>query len=46
MKVALQLLHGGKVDFTDPATKTIQLAVLLVDAKNLAQFKKDRAGQK
>jgi len=46
VKIALQLLHGEKVDFTDPATKTIQLAVQLVDAKNLAQFKKDRAGQK
>lgn len=46
VKVALQLLHGQQVQFTDPAKKLIQLKVQLVDSSNLAQFKKDRAGQK
>lgn len=46
VKVALQLLRGEKVDYTDPETKTIQLAVQLVDSENLEQFKKERGGQK
>ena len=46
VKVALELLHGQHVDFTNPETRTIQLPVQLVDASNLDQFKQARAGQK
>lgn len=46
VKVALELLHGQKVQFTNPSTKTVQLNVQLIDASNLSQFKKARAGQK
>jgi len=46
VKVALQLLKGQDVSYTDPATKTIQLPVQLIDASNLDQFKQARAGQK
>jgi ribose transport system substrate-binding protein len=46
VKVALELLKGQKVAFTDPATRTIQLSVQLVDTSNLAAFKQARAGQK
>ena len=46
VKVALQLLRGEAVSYTDPATRTIQLPVQLIDANNLAKFKQERAGQK
>lgn len=46
VKTALQLLKGQKVSYTDVPTKTIQLAVQLIDSSNLAQFKDARAGQK
>ena len=46
VKVALDLLEGRPVHFTDVATRTIQLKVQLIDASNLAEFKKARAGQK
>ncbi len=46
VKVALQLLKGQDISYTDPATKTIQLPVQLIDASNLDQFKQARAGQK
>lgn len=46
VKVALQLLKGQEVAYTDAKTKTIQLPVQLVDADNLAQFKEARASQK
>lgn len=46
VKVALDLLKGQPVHFTDAETKTIQLKVQLIDASNLAEFKKARAGQK
>jgi len=46
VKVALQLLKGQDVSYTNPATKTIQLPVQLIDASNLDQFKQARAGQK
>ena len=44
--VALKLLKGQAVDFTNVHTRTIQLPVQLVDSGNLAEFKKARAGQK
>ena len=46
VKVALDLLKGHLVHFTNVETKTIQLKVQLIDASNLAEFKKARAGQK
>ncbi len=46
VKVALELLKGQPVHFTNAATRTIQLKVQLIDASNLADFKKARAGQK
>ncbi len=46
VKVALQLLKGQDISYTDMATKTIQLPVQLIDASNLDQFKQARAGQK
>ena len=46
VKIALELLKGQPVDFTDAKTRTIQLKVQLIDASNLAEFKKARAGQK
>ena len=46
VKVALQLLNGQEVSYTDAATNTIQLPVQLIDSSNLAQFKQARAGQK
>ncbi len=46
VKVALQLLKGHRVSYTDLATKTIQLPVQLIDASNLDKFRKARAGQK
>lgn len=45
-KVALDLLKGRPVHFTNAETRTIQLKVELVDASNLADFKKARPGQK
>lgn len=44
--VALDLLQGKQVPFTDKSKRMIQLKVQVVDHSNLAQFKKDRAGQK
>lgn len=46
VKVALELLKGQAVHFTDVDTRTIQLKVQLIDASNLAEFKQARAGQK
>lgn len=46
VKVALDLLKGQPVHFTNVETKTIQLKVQLIDASNLAEFEKARAGQK
>ena len=46
VKVALDLLKGQAVHFTNVETKTIQLKVQLIDASNLAEFKTARAGQK
>ena len=46
VKLALQLLRGEQVQFTDPAKKLVQLKVQVIDSSNLAQFQKDRAGQK
>ncbi len=46
VKVALQLLNGQEVSYTDAATNTIQLPVQLIDSSNLIQFKQARAGQK
>jgi len=46
VKQALDLLNGKKVDFTDPSTRTTALKVEIVDAKDIARFKADRAGQK
>ncbi len=45
VKMALQLLKGQAVAYTDQQTKTIQLPVQVIDAGNLAQFKAARAGQ-
>jgi len=45
VKLALQLLAGQNVDYSNPQTKTIQLPVQLIDSSNLAQFKAARAGQ-
>ncbi len=45
VKLALQLLRGQAVAYTDPKTKTIQLPVQLIDSSNLTQFKEARAGQ-
>ena len=46
VKVALELLRGKPVQFTNEKTRTIQLPVQLIDASNLAAFKQARAGQK
>ena len=46
VKVALELLKGQPVHFTNAKTRTIQLPVQLIDASNLAAFKQARAGQK
>jgi len=45
VKLALQLLAGQNVDYTNLQTKTIQLPVQLIDSSNLAQFEAARAGQ-
>jgi len=45
VQLALQLLAGQNVDYTNLQTKTIQLPVQLIDSSNLAQFKAARAGQ-
>ncbi len=45
VKLALQLLAGQNVDYSNSQTKTIQLPVQLIDSSNLAQFKAARAGQ-
>ncbi len=45
VKLALQLLAGQNVDYTNLQTRTIQLPVQLIDSSNLAQFKAARAGQ-
>ena len=45
VRLALQLLAGQNVDYSNPQTKTIQLPVQLIDSSNLAQFKAARAGQ-
>ncbi len=45
VKLALQLLAGQNIDYSNPQTKTIQLPVQLIDSSNLAQFKAARAGQ-
>ena len=45
VKLALQLLAGQNVDYTNLQTKTIQLPVQLIDSSNLAQFKAARASQ-
>ena len=46
VQLAMQLLKGKPVQYTDAAKKLIQLKVQLIDSSTLAQFKKDRAGQK
>ena len=46
VKLSMQLLRGEKLAYTDEPKKTVQLAVQLIDAENLAQFKEARAGQK
>lgn len=46
VRIALQLLQGEALEFTDPETRTVQLEVELIDSANLAQFQEARAGQK
>ncbi len=45
VRMALQLLKGQSVAYTNQATKTIQLPVQVIDSSNIAQFKAARAGQ-
>lgn len=45
VQIALQLLKGEPIKYTDATKKLIQLPVELVDASNLEKFKKARAGQ-